>query len=75
MAGYQNYLHKDPETGERRLPESLQIRDVPVSEALVALASRLEELAECMPFVGDIECQVNVDPVNGRASLYFRAYR
>lgn len=66
-------LHPD-ETGRRQLPASLSIRDVPVGEALIALATLLEELAAAMPLVSDVECQLSIDP-DGKAALFFRAYR
>jgi hypothetical protein len=56
------------------LPPGIDVKSVPVAEALVALANRLAEICETMPTLSDIEVRLDIEPI-GRASLYCRAYR
>lgn len=56
------------------LPPELQLCDVPVAEALTALAARLTEIAEGMALISDLDCSLLIEP-NGRCALHFRACR
>jgi hypothetical protein len=60
---------------DRDLPASLQMRDVPVDQALAALASQFQELAASMFPLADVECVLQIDMAAGKAHLSFRAYR
>ena len=56
-----------------RLPPSLELRDVPIAEALLALSQQLTEIADRMALLSDVSCDLDIQ--NGRATLRFRACR
>ncbi|MDK1376152.1 MULTISPECIES: hypothetical protein [unclassified Sinorhizobium] len=55
------------------LPMSLQYNDIPIDQALAALAVQLQELAARIYPISDIDCTISCDLQSGKACLRFRA--
>ena len=66
-----NEVVKKPEITRTALPR-LDFTDMPSNVALLILAEELRRLAESMPLVRDLTCDLRIDK-SGSCALYFRA--